>query len=87
MTPQEVLDTIHGPAGFDLQSECTGGWLHAPAPDARSDAIRYDTCWHAMADGWIGLGELCPACLRTLREAMDAVVPGLVWCERYREQP
>lgn len=65
------------PAGFDLASECTGGWHRHGL----------DTCVHAMAAGWITNPDLCRPCTRTHRAALDAVVPVLAWHAKYREEP
>jgi hypothetical protein len=44
------------------------------------------TCIEALADGWIGAPDLCPACTRAFMAALDGIDEPLVWHRNYQER-
>lgn len=45
------------------------------------------TCVQALAGGWIGAPDLCPACTRSFMTALDGITgPLLVWHQAYLER-
>lgn len=47
-----------------------------PSPAGKS-------CIEALADGWIGAPDLCPACTRAFMDALDSISGPLVWHKNY----
>lgn len=44
------------------------------------------TCIEALADGWIGAPDLCPACTRAFMAALDGISGPLKWHRAYLER-